>query len=195
MVTRFYPNCASHIIQSLKILTADSGAAADAQAMLESTDAMNPAIMAGANFIFQAAGWLESGLTIGYEKFVMDAEQCGAIARVIEGLTVDEDQLAVDACREAGTGTNFLGVGHTMRHYQNANFHAKLCDSTPFEQWSEAGSQECLSQIRWPTLQAVREDAGITSASTMVQPNSLAITGLRSISLIDSSSASTSFEK
>jgi trimethylamine--corrinoid protein Co-methyltransferase len=115
---------------------------ADAQAMMESTNAMNPAIMAGANFIFQAAGWLESGLTIGYEKFVMDAEQCGAIARVIEGLTVDEDQLAVDAYREAGTGTNFLGVEHTMRHYQNANFHAELSDSTPFEQWSEAGSQD-----------------------------------------------------
>jgi trimethylamine--corrinoid protein Co-methyltransferase len=115
---------------------------ADAQAMMESTNAMNPAVMAGANFIFQAAGWLESGLTIGYEKFVMDAEQCGAIARVIEGLTVDEDQLAVDAYREAGTGTNFLGVKHTMRHYQNANFRAELSDSTPFEQWSEAGSQD-----------------------------------------------------
>ena len=34
---------------------------ADAQAMMESTNAMNAGIMAGANFIFQAAGWLESG--------------------------------------------------------------------------------------------------------------------------------------
>jgi trimethylamine--corrinoid protein Co-methyltransferase len=63
-------------------------------------------------------------------------------ASVIEGLTVDEDQLAVDAYREAGTGTNFLGVEHTMRHYQNANFRAELNDSSPFEQWSETGSQD-----------------------------------------------------
>ncbi|MCP4878054.1 MAG: trimethylamine methyltransferase family protein [Gammaproteobacteria bacterium] len=115
---------------------------ADAQAMMESTNAMNPAIMAGANFIFQAAGWLESGLTIGYEKFVMDAEQCGAIARVVDGLQVDEDQLAVDAYREVGVGTNFLGVGHTMRHYRHANFQAELSDATPFEQWTEAGSKD-----------------------------------------------------
>lgn len=115
---------------------------ADAQAMMESTNAMNPAIMAGANFIFQAAGWLESGLTIGYEKFVMDAEQCGAIARLVEGLTIDDDQLGADAYREAGTGTNFLGVQHTMRHYRQANFRAELVDVSPYEQWSEAGSQD-----------------------------------------------------
>ena len=131
-----------------------SSKVADAQAMLESTNAMNPAIMAGANFIFQAAGWLESGLTIGYEKFVMDAEQCGALARVIEGLTVDADQLAVDAYREAGTGTNFLGVDHTMRHYQNANFRAELSDANSFEQWSGEGSQDMQQRActKWKSL-------------------------------------------
>ena len=115
---------------------------ADAQAMQESTNAMNPAIMAGANFIFQAAGWLESGLTIGYEKFVMDAEQCGALARVVAGLEIDDDQLGGDAYREAGVGNNFLGVEHTMRHYKRANFRAELADATPFEQWNEAGSKD-----------------------------------------------------
>jgi len=137
---------------------------------MESTNAMNPAIMAGANFIFQAAGWLESGLTIGYEKFVMDAEQCGALARVIEGLTVDADQLAVDAYREAGTGTNFLGVEHTMRHYQDANFRAELSDANSFEQWSDDGSQDMqqractkwkkmLNEYEMPTIDAAVDEA------------------------------------
>jgi len=131
-----------------------SSKVADAQAMLESTNAMNPAIMAGANFIFQAAGWLESGLTIGYEKFVMDAEQCGALARVIDGLTIDADQLAVDAYQEAGTGSNFLGVEHTMRHYQDANFRAELSDANSFEQWSDEGSQDMQQRActKWKSL-------------------------------------------
>ena len=143
---------------------------ADAQAMLESTNAMNPAIMAGANFIFQAAGWLESGLTIGYEKFVMDAEQCGAIARVVEGLTIDDEQLAADAYREAGVGTNFLGVEHTMRHYRHANFRAELTDSNSFEQWSEDGSQDMqqracaqwkkmLKEYEMPSIDAAVDEA------------------------------------
>ena len=124
---------------------------ADAQSMMESTNAMNAGVMAGANFIFQAAGWLESGLVIGYEKFVMDAEQCGAIARMVQGLEINEDQLAVDAYREAGTGNNFLGVAHTMRHYTTANFNADLCDARPFEHWSEDGSKDMQQRAydRW----------------------------------------------
>jgi trimethylamine--corrinoid protein Co-methyltransferase len=160
---------------------------ADAQAMLESTNAMNPAIMAGANFIFQAAGWLESGLTIGYEKFVMDAEQCGALARVVEGLTIDDEQLAVDAYREAGVGTNFLGVEHTMRHYRHANYRAELSDANPFEQWSEAGSQDMQQRafLKWkkmlreyemPTIDAAVDEAlqtrgAAATASSRRQPH------------------------
>ncbi len=124
---------------------------ADAQAMQESIDTMYPAILAGANFIFQAAGWLEGGLSIGYEKFAMDAERCGALGRLLEGLTIDAEQLAADAYREAGIGTNFLGVEHTLRHYRSANFDAVLADTQSFEQWQEAGNldQQQRAGRRW----------------------------------------------
>ena len=115
---------------------------ADAQAMMESTNAMSCGVMAGANFIFQAAGWLESGLTIGYEKFVIDAEQCGALARVIRGLDLDAEQLARDAYLENGIGNAFLGAAHTMRHYRAVNFDASLSDANPFEQWNEEGGHD-----------------------------------------------------
>ncbi len=132
---------------------------ADAQAMQESTNAMLAGVMAGANFIFQAAGWLESGLSIGYEKFVIDAEQCGALARLVAGLEIDEDQLAGAAYREAGVGANFLGVEHTLRHYKNANFDASLCDASPFEQWSEDGSRDMQQRahLRWRQMLAEYE--------------------------------------
>ena len=139
---------------------------ADAQAMQESTNAMNPAILAGANFIFQAAGWLESGLTIGYEKFVMDAEQCGALARLVAGLDINADQLAGEAYLEAGIGTNFLGVAHTMRHYKTANYRAELADATPFEQWSEAGSKDMQQRAHecWTRMLAEYETPPIDPA-------------------------------
>ena len=50
---------------------------ADGQAMQESAASMMAGILAGSNFVFHAAGWLESGLTIGYEKFAMDLDHCG----------------------------------------------------------------------------------------------------------------------
>lgn len=115
---------------------------ADAQAMQESTDTMNPAIMAGANFIFQAAGWLEGGLTIGYEKFVMDADRCGAIHRFVEGLSLDDNELGTDAFLEAGVGNNFLGVAHTLKNFESANYRAELADNNSFEQWTDLGSKD-----------------------------------------------------
>ncbi len=123
----------------------------DAQAMQESCDTMNPAIMAGANFIFQSAGWLEGGLTIGYEKFVMDADRCGAIARLMEGITLDHNQLASDAYTEAGVGNNFLGVEHTMRNFRSANYRAELSDTNSFEQWHDDGSKDMQQRAyeRW----------------------------------------------
>ena len=53
---------------------------ADAQAAYESANTFQPTILAGVNFVLHAAGWLEGGLTIGYEKFILDADQCGMAA-------------------------------------------------------------------------------------------------------------------
>ena len=127
---------------------------ADAQAMQESTDTMNPAIMAGANFIFQSAGWLEGGLTIGYEKFIMDADRCGAIARMVDGLILDDNAFAADAYEEAGIGNNFLGVAHTMRNYRTANYRAELADTNSFEQWTDDGSKDMQQRAyeRWTQM-------------------------------------------
>jgi trimethylamine---corrinoid protein Co-methyltransferase len=80
---------------------------ADGQAMAESVNSMNPAILAGANFVFQAAGWLEGGLRIGYEKFVMDCDQLGAIERMARGLDVTTDQLGARLTRKRGLGRRF----------------------------------------------------------------------------------------
>ena len=55
---------------------------ADAQAAYESANTMQPTVLGGVNFVLHAAGWLEGGLAMGYEKFVLDADQLGDVARV-----------------------------------------------------------------------------------------------------------------
>src|SRR6202000_2857488 len=50
---------------------------ADAQAAFESANTLLPTCLAGVNFVLHTAGGLEGGLTMGYEKFVMDADQAG----------------------------------------------------------------------------------------------------------------------
>jgi trimethylamine--corrinoid protein Co-methyltransferase len=131
-----------------------SAKTADGQAMQESVSGMMAGLMAGANFIHQAAGWLEGGLTIGFEKFVMDADHCGMMARMLGGLVIDEDTLAADAYREAGPGGTFLGTRHTYDHFKAANFLSDLADSTPYEQWIESGSHDLQrrANTRWKAM-------------------------------------------
>ena len=112
---------------------------ADGQAMQESTASMMAGVLAGSNFIFHAAGWLEGGLTMGYEKFVMDLDHCGMMLRLAAGLTVDEAGLAAEAYREAGPGEAFLGTAHTLAHFETANYDSALADTASYEQWLEAG--------------------------------------------------------
>ena len=113
----------------------------DGQAMAESTMSMMSAILCGTNFILHSAGWLEGGLAMGYEKFVMDADFCGALHRYLEGVALDEDEFAIDGFHEVGPGKHFFGSQHTLRHYETAFYDAPTADNNSFEQWRDDGER------------------------------------------------------
>ena len=132
---------------------------ADGQALQESVDTMNAAIWAGANFILHAAGWLEGGLTVGYEKFVIDLDHCAMLQRTLSGLRIDANTLGKDAYRQLDGGGNFFGIAHTLENFETANYQSPLADNNSFEKWSEDGAQtiEQRAHHRWKKLLAEYE--------------------------------------
>ncbi len=126
----------------------------DAQAAYESADSMHSTVLAGSNFTLHAAGWLEGGLTTGYEKLVMDADRLGSYQKIMDGLQLDDEQLARDAYSEVEPGGHFLGSAHTMRNYQNAFYEAALSDSENVESWEEKGSMDMRERAyhRWNAM-------------------------------------------
>jgi trimethylamine--corrinoid protein Co-methyltransferase len=131
----------------------------DAQAAYESANSMWPAFLCGAHFILHAAGWAEGALAMSYEKFMIDAEQCGAFNVFAGGLPTDDNALALDAFREVGPGKHFLGSAHTMRNYESAFYEFKLSDNNSFEQWSEEGSLDIVQRASkaWKAVLATHE--------------------------------------
>ncbi len=113
----------------------------DGQAMLESAVSMQAAILCGANFILHSAGWLEGGLAMGYEKFVVDADFCGALHTYLRGIDLTDDQFALDGFHEVGPGKHFFGAQHTLRHYETAFWDSWTADNSSFEQWRDAGER------------------------------------------------------
>ncbi|MDH3667513.1 MAG: trimethylamine methyltransferase family protein [Paracoccaceae bacterium] len=126
----------------------------DAQAMQETVNSLNTAVLCGANFVLQAAGWLESALTISYEKLVMDADYLGALHRFMLGLSFDDEAFAMDAFNEVGPGNHFLGCAHTLRHYRDAFYESDLADTQSFENWSDRGSPDAVirANARWKQM-------------------------------------------
>ena len=88
------------------------------------------ALLCGANFILHSAGWLEGGLAMGYEKFMMDLDLCGAAHTYLKGFDLDEDQFALDGFAEVGPGKHFFSAQHTLRHYETAFYEPALSDTS-----------------------------------------------------------------
>lgn len=144
---------------------------ADAQAMQESADSMMTAMLAGSDIIFHAAGWLEGGLTMGYEKFVLDLDRCGMMCRMAQGLAIDDNQLARDAYDQSSPGGNFLSTPHTLKNFETVNYKSTLLsDTQSYEQWIESGSpdsaqraikvwKDMLRQYQSPELDPAIDDA------------------------------------
>ena len=126
----------------------------DGQAMMESAVSMQAAILCGAHFILHSAGWLEGGLTMGYEKFVLDADFCGALHTYLAGIPLDDNALALDSFREVGPGKHFFGCAHTLRNYETAFWDSGVADNTSFEQWRDAGEKDVMRRAneKWRAM-------------------------------------------
>ncbi|MGI9287544.1 MAG: trimethylamine methyltransferase family protein, partial [Pseudomonadales bacterium] len=119
---------------------------ADAQAAYESANTMQTAALAGVNFMLHTAGWLEGGLAMGYEKFIMDIDQASMIDVLLKGMDMSENGLAMDAMHEVGPGSHFLGSAHTLTNFETAFYRSTVADNNSFEQWEADGAMDCAQR-------------------------------------------------
>ena len=82
--------------------------ALDAQAAYESVFAIWGAVMGGVNLMMHGAGWMEGGLHAGFEKVILDAELLQMVAAFLDGVKVDDDELAIAAMEDVGPGWPLL---------------------------------------------------------------------------------------
>jgi len=123
----------------------------DAQAAYEAANTLQTAMLAGVNFMLHTAGWLEGGLVMSYEKFMMDADQAGMIQKFHAGIDLSENGQALDAIRETGPGQHFLGCSHTQANFQSAFYNSSIADNNSFEQWQSDGGLDAAQRAnqRW----------------------------------------------
>jgi trimethylamine--corrinoid protein Co-methyltransferase len=131
----------------------------DAQAAYESAQTLVPTILAGANFVLHAAGWLEGGLSASYEKFVMDFDQLGAMHVLARGIDLSENGQAMEAFHQVEPGGHFLGCAHTQANFESAFYRSSIADNNSVEQWTEEGSKDAARRANalWKKMLAEYE--------------------------------------
>jgi trimethylamine---corrinoid protein Co-methyltransferase len=131
----------------------------DYQAAYESAISFMATMMAGVNFNLHTAGWLEGGLTMGYEKFILDEDQASMATAYIRGVDLSENGLALEAMLTNGPGQHFLGSPHTLANFENAFWRSKVSDNNSFEQWTLDGARDAAARAnaRWKSQLASYE--------------------------------------
>ena len=129
----------------------------DAQAATESGFGMLLGALAGINMI-RGVGMLDHGGAVSMEKMIYDNEVCGMIHRLINGITVSDDTLAVDLIKENKfNSSGILGSVHTFDWFRKELFMPSkdIISRTSYTRYVENGSREIYERAREKKFQVL----------------------------------------
>ena len=89
-----------------------------------------------------------------FEMIVIQDECIDQIRRLYQGIPVDDDMLAVDVVREAGSQGDFLSHPHSLKHLRSTQWRPTLSNRLGNEEWKAAGATSLLerAQIKLKTI-------------------------------------------
>ena len=114
----------------------------DAQAAHETQFALWGCLMAGATTVIHAAGWLEGGLTVSYEKLITDLEALQMVAELCAETPCSDDEIGFDAIAEVAPGGHFFAATQTMARYQTEFYEPLVADWSNYGTWTERGARD-----------------------------------------------------
>lgn len=142
----------------------------DAQAANETQFGLWGCLLGGATVVLHAAGWLEGGLTVSYEKLVIDMEVVQMVAELCQTAQAGEAEIALSALAEVQPSGHFFGASHTMARYQTEFYPPLVHSYANFGTWTENGAldvttratkiwQNILTADQRPKLNGARVEA------------------------------------
>lgn len=105
--------------------------------------------LAGANVIY-GLGMLEMGITFDLTQLVIDNEAAGMMEYAVNGIPVNDETLSLDAIKEVGIFSDYLGHDTTFAHMRSQS-QARLIDRTMREDWEAAGAKDIYQRAHEKT--------------------------------------------
>lgn len=86
-------------------------------------------------------GMLELGVTFSFAQLLIDDEIATMVKRVVQGIAVNDETMAVDIISKVGAGKDFLGQRHTRDYMAKEQSKPKLIDRRMRGAWSSRGGK------------------------------------------------------
>jgi len=129
----------------------------DAQAGFEAATGIMLGAVAGINVI-SGPGMLDLENCLSYEKLVIDDTICGMAERLIRGVDVNDDTLALEAIKRVGAGGHFLADKHTVEWFKKELFiPSEVVDRLDLKLWKDQGSKDTFSRAKEIARRIIRE--------------------------------------
>jgi trimethylamine--corrinoid protein Co-methyltransferase len=137
------------------------------QSAYENTMAMFMAYVDGADVTF-GTGLLDGSRILCLENMVVDDEILGMLTRVLRGVEVSDETLAVNLIKKVGFAGNYLFERHTRRHVHEL-WQATIGDTGSYDAWVQGGRRSTIETARGrveqilaaPTAEPLAEDLGV----------------------------------
>ncbi len=129
----------------------------DAQAGYERALQVLACSLAGTNFVHLSIGMMEQMLLASYEQCVIDNEILGAAFKIVEGMEVNKDTLAIDVIKEIGPGGNYLTHEHTLKYLRKVTWFPKITNREKWEAWETKGSKDMRQRAKEEAERILKE--------------------------------------
>jgi trimethylamine--corrinoid protein Co-methyltransferase len=112
----------------------------DEQAAIEDAMSILMTAQSGAN-LNHDVGYIEHGNASALENLVISDDLIGFARRIVKGIEVNDDTLAVDVIDKVGPGGHFLGEEHTMKYFKKETWYPDLFKRTFYDNWEKEGEK------------------------------------------------------
>ncbi len=146
----------------------------DAQAAAEVAFSCLSSALVGANLVHDAGSWLDHGSLASPAFMVLVNEILYMVDKYMNGMSVNEETLAIDLIDKVGPGGHYLYEDHTFEHYKNI-WYSDLFDRSIYDMWVEEGQRDFQERLREKTARLMEQ-----------QPESLPEDVLKELELMES---------
>jgi trimethylamine--corrinoid protein Co-methyltransferase len=120
----------------------------DAQAGYETSLALTISALAGINYN-TSTGMIGPGqMGISLEKILLDNDLIGYVKRVVEGINVTEETLAIDVIDDVGIGGNYLKTEHTRKWVKKEQVYPRLFERAMYDVWVRRGKKDAVQRAK-----------------------------------------------